>query len=127
MGRRIGELQVITGGIFQSQCLEYLEENGPNLLRKDLKDVEKNCSMLLTMADNLEVLTPPNDPLPWDILNMSQWKESLCELIKEMKTVKEKCSPSLIRNPSVYVLITSPYDAFLRILAAEIADAAGKT
>ena len=115
--------KVVIGGTFHSKSLDYLENNGPFLM-KNLNDVEKNCSMLLSIADNLEVLPPPDDPLPWDILNMVEWKASLCELIKEMKTVEEKCSRSLICDPGVYVLTTSPYSAFLRALAGEIADAA---
>jgi len=37
--------------------------------------------------------------------------------------VEEKCS-SVMGTSGVYVLTTSPYSAFLRALAAEIADAA---
>ena len=126
-GGRSGELNIPTGHVFHIQSLEYLEENGGNFMTKNLKDVERNCSMLLHIADNLNVLPPPNRALPWDVLNMARWRDSLRELIKEMKTVKERCCPSLFRNPGVYVLTTSPYDAFLRTLATEIAEAAEKT
>ncbi len=77
--------------------------------------------MVLNMVEFVKVLPPANEPLAWDLLNMSLWKAFLGELIKEMKTVEEKC-PFLIRNSSVYVLTSCPYSAFLRALATEIAD-----
>jgi len=110
---------VVDRAISHSQCLEFLGRKGPNLLMRNLKDKDTICRMLLNTAENLKVLTPGNEPLPWDVLSMSLWKASLGELINEMKTVEEKC-PSLVGNSGVYVLTTSPYAAFLRALAAEI-------
>ncbi len=77
--------------------------------------------MLLNTADIVQVLPPANELLPRDILNMTLWKGSLWALVQEMKTVEENF-PSLIGNCGVYVLTASPYSAFLRALAAEIAD-----
>ena len=84
-----------------------------------------NCSILLNIADNLKILAPANDPLPWDILSMTKWKATLWELIMEMKFVQEYFdSDFLIHNTSVYVVTSSPYDIFLRALVAEILDSA---
>jgi len=105
-----------------SHCLEFLDRNGPNFLLKNLDDKKKIYSTLLEMAGNVQVLPPADEPLPWDILNMSRWKESLCELIKEMKTVEEMSIRDELCNPGVYVVTKSPYAAFLRALAAEVAD-----
>ena len=94
----MGEPEVI----FHSELsLEYLKKNGPFLM-KNRQEAEKKCSALLKIAERVKILPPPDDPLPWDILDMSKWKASLCELIKELETVKEK-SPSLIHGTGVFL------------------------
>lgn len=61
----MGEPEVI----FHSESLEYLERNGPFLIPNG-QELEKNCSALLKIADSVKILPPPDDPLPWDILDM---------------------------------------------------------
>lgn len=92
---------------------------------RNLVDKQDICSVLLMMADNVKRAPGLAGEAPaWDMLDMSLWYKSLCELMKEMRMVQEH-SPSSIGNCGVYVVTASPYAAFLRALAAEVVDRCG--
>lgn len=91
---------------------------------RTLDDKHEISSVLLMMADNVKT-EQAAEPPAWDMLDMSMWYKSLVALIEEMKTMQEQF-PSVIDNYSgVCVVSSAPYDAFLRALAAEVADRRG--
>ena len=76
--------------------------------------------VLLKLAGDLKVLPPPNPSILDLDFDIQQWRHIIRELIKEMRIVESQCSLEL-RNLGVYVLTSTPYNAFLELLAAHLA------
>ena len=73
--------------------------------------------VLLKLATDLKVLPPPNPSILDLDFDIQQWRHIIRELINEMRIVETL----EIRNFGVYVLTSTPYNAFLEMLAAHLA------
>ena len=98
--------------------LEFLEKEVlPFTL--DARNQRHEKKILLKLAGDLKVLPPPNPSIADLDFDISQWRHIIRELIKEMRIVESRCSME-IRNFGVYTLTSTPYNAFLEMLATHL-------
>jgi hypothetical protein len=109
------------------EYLQWLETEGLYVVEamhdRSLRNVThlvQASGTLLKLADELDFLRPHNDShLAHHVINVDLWRVYWRALIAEMRTVEEQCSPEL-RNSGVFVLTTSPYNEFLRLMAGRL-------
>jgi hypothetical protein len=106
--------------VSHSDYLEFLEKERSGLLATQNKAQKKR--ILLRLAQDLKVLPPANPSICGPELDISKWRYILDELIMELRTVVRTCSLE-VRNSGVYVLTSTPYSLFLKLLANLISDA----
>lgn len=70
----------------------------------------------------MKVLQPADPSICGPELDISKWRYILDELIMELRTVVRTCSLE-VRNSGVYVLTSTPYCLFLKLLANLKSDA----
>lgn len=110
-------LPLVVSGV---DYLKFLEEEVlPFPL--DARNQRHKKRVLLKLAADLKVLPPPNPSILDLDFDIQQWRHIIRELINEMRIVESRCSLE-IRNFGVYVLTSTPYNAFLEMLAAHVAD-----
>jgi hypothetical protein len=96
--------------------LEFLEEEVlPFPLRA--RNQRHKKKVLLKLAEDLKVLPPPNPSILDLDFDIQQWRHIIRELINEMRIVETL----EIHSFGVYVLTSTPYNAFLEMLAAYLA------
>ena len=85
----------------------------------DARNQRHKKKILLKLARDLKVLPPPNPSIADLDFDISQWRHIIRELVKKMRIVESQCSME-IRNFGVYILTSTPYNAFLEMLATHI-------
>ena len=100
--------------VCDSDYLEFLEMEKSGLLATQTEAQKKR--ILLRLAQDLKVHQPANPPICGPVIDISKWRYILDELIKELRTVVRTCSLE-VRNSGVYVLTSTPYCLFLKLLA----------
>lgn len=100
--------------------LEFLEKERSGLLATQNKAQKRR--ILLRLAQDLKVLQPANPSICGPELDISKWRYILDKLIMELRTVARTCSLE-VRNSGVYVLTSTPYSLFLKLLANLKSDA----
>lgn len=105
--------------------LEFLDKEGPSLLDHSGNTehmLSKKSKILFKLAQEIQVLTPPNPSILGRDFHISHWrryKNHILDTLKnEMRLVCSRCS-SDVSSSGVYVLSLTPFPLILELIAED--------